>query len=99
MMMTFQDIYLDGIPEPMDTQFSFEPDVFSQIAYKKMYQWIIYYWGIKNSKITKANKKQSQRDVAGDKMLILYNKMVCGTSRLSNKNVIREMWNGKMQNM
>jgi len=39
----------------------------------------------------KANKKQSQRDVAGNKMLILYNKMVCGTSRLSNKNVIREM--------
>ena len=62
----------------MDTQFSFEPDVFSQIAYKKLYQQITYYLRIKNTKIRKANKTQSQRDVAGIKMLILYNKiMVC----------------------
>ena len=41
MMMTCQDIYLDGIPELMDTQFLFELDVFSQIAYKKLYHQII----------------------------------------------------------
>ena len=83
MMMTFQDICLDGIPDLMDIQFSFAPDAFSQIAYKKCIT--NYHYHCYLSKII----TNIQIIFKANAIYVLYRKVVSGTPIFSNKMFIK----------